>query len=572
MSYPVVMSLDHTLASHHRGNTFLGFGACLPGRLTQEAFFRAVAWPAATALPDGSIGTADCGSRRIEAALREAGFGPRDFHFAHPDRLGEAVGPDTKVFLFGSHDPLGRGPLARMFHALWGGPPPFNARSVARLLFHPALKKARPVVIAGGGGAWEWATDERARRDFGVDCVLVGEGETTVPELVRRALDGETLPEVVTGRTVPVDRIPRLRSPTAGGVVEATRGCGRGCHFCVPNLLKLRSLPVEHVLEDVAVNIRAGRRRVSLHAEDIFRYGNSGGFAVNEDAVCGLFEAVARQDGVEMVSASHATLAGALAAPSLLRRLAGILGLGRPGRPEAGAFQIGIETGSVSLARRHLAQKMAPFSADDWPEVVRQGAAHLWANRFYAAYTLVVGLPGETDADVYDTLRLVRQLRGIPCVIFPLFFVPMSPVWTGQEQPLTASQVTRAQAALIVAAFEHNAQWADRVWALYGRAASSTYAVVASAMVRALTAMMTRSARRLAMERGSEAGRREPGTALHGAVSSAAPDRGDIFQPLRRGRAEWFPPVPSPPSQPLPQVSQGTGVGCPLPAPRIPAN
>ena len=59
MSYPVVMSLDHTLASHHRGNTFLGFGACLPGRLTQEAFFRAVAWPAATALPDGSIGTAD---------------------------------------------------------------------------------------------------------------------------------------------------------------------------------------------------------------------------------------------------------------------------------------------------------------------------------------------------------------------------------------------------------------------------------------------------------------------------------------------------------------------------------
>lgn len=505
MGRRVVMTLDSTLSSHHRGNTFFGFGACLPSSVAPERLLRAVAWPSVPPRPDGSIAVADCGSRRVEAALRRSGLGERDFIFAHADRLADAVGPETRVLLLGSHDPLGRGPLVRFFQSLFGTAPSYNARSVERILHHPAVRRHRPVVIAGGGGAWEWVADEEARRAHGVDCVVFGEADLTAPDVVRRALDGETLPAVVEGHVTPVEEIPRILGPTAGGVVEVTRGCGRGCRFCAPNLQRLRSIPVEDVLEDLRVNVRHGIDRVALHAEDIFRYGDVAGFRVDEDAVLGLFDAALALPGIRSVGASHATLGGALSHPGLLPRLSRLLGLGRPGRPAHGAFQIGIETGSRRLAKLHLGMKAAPFAADDWPEVVCQGAATLWENRFYAAYTLVVGLPGETDEDVADTIRLVRQLRRWPSLIFPLFHVPMEPRRARADGGLLSTALTAAQAELIVACLEHDAHWIDRIHGMYGTRNSRAYHVIAGMVVKRLAGLGLSRARRLALARGAEA-------------------------------------------------------------------
>ncbi len=508
MGYPVVMTVDPTLSSQYHGNTFFGFGSCLPSSLAPEPLMRALAWPTVPARSDGSIGVSDGGSRRIEAALRRSGFGPKDFHFAHPSRLGEAVGPETKVLLVGSHDPLGRGPLVRLMATLFGQAPSYGSRAVEGLLHHESVRRSRPVVIVGGGGAWEWASDPEARRRHGVDCVVVGEGEISVPKLVHRALAGEDLPEVVTGEMVAVGDIPRLLGPTSGGVVEVTRGCGRGCQFCTPNLQTLRSLPVEDVMEDVKVNLRAGLSTVAFHAEDIFRYGAVSGFRVAEDAVLSLFEAAMRLPGVQGAAATHATLAGALESPELLPRLSRLLELGRPGRREYSAFQVGIETGSPRLAQLHLAGKMAPFAAEDWPEVVRQGAAKLWENRFYAAYTLIVGLPGETEEDLFQTTRLVRQLRGIPSLIFPLFHVPMTAEGAANDPGLMPADVTAAQAELLVACAEHDSHWMPVIWGLYGRRNAPIYRRLAGMFVRALSAYGLRRARRVAVSMGAPAGRR----------------------------------------------------------------
>lgn len=43
---------------------------------------------------------------------------------------------------------------------------------------------------------------------------------------------GEPLPRKVSGQSPALERIPRIRHRSTLGVVEITRGCGRGCDFC----------------------------------------------------------------------------------------------------------------------------------------------------------------------------------------------------------------------------------------------------------------------------------------------------------------------------------------------------
>lgn len=495
---PVVMAVDRSMASDYRGTAYFGFSACLPRRLLPEALYYRLMAPPALARPDGSIGLADCGSRKVEAALRRAGFGPEEFLFAHPSRLIEAVGPATKVFLFGSHDPLGIGPVTSMLTGLMGrGAESYNAAAVARMLADPALRAHRPRIIAGGAGAWQLAVDERARKALCVDCVVLGEGEGIVPGLVRRALEGEELPEVVEGPTVSAEEIPGITGPTVNGVIEVARGCGRGCSFCVPNLQRLRSMPLERICEEAALTAPHNRGRVVLHAEDIFRYQALPRFRVNHDALCSLFESVSRQPGVTSVGASHGTLTGALSSPETVAEISRLLRVGRPGGARAFGIQMGIETGSRRLAREHLAAKMRPFDPDAWPDIVLEGAELCRRHGVFSCFTLVFGLPGETPSDVGETLALVRHLTDLPSLLVPLFYVPMGVAGrTRRGRPFTFEAMSPAHFDLLQACWEHNYRHLGTVWQMYAHPERPLLERAVHALVRGGTGYLRRRTER----------------------------------------------------------------------------
>lgn len=505
MGKRIVMSVDRTMASDYRGTAYFGFTACLPRKFLPEwLYFRLVA-PSAGADEHGALAVADCGSRKVEAGLRREGWGDDQLIYAHPDRLDRAVGPETRVFLFGSHDPLGRGPLTSMLSHLVGrGHDAYNASAVRRMLEHPAIRRHKPVVIAGGAGAWEFAVDEEARRRLGVDCVLVGEAERTLPGLVRKALAGEPLPAVIHGQTVPVDEIPGLTAPTVNGVQEITRGCGRGCDFCVPNLQSLRSIPVDRVCADAEINAAANDGRVVFHAEDVFRYEALPGYRVNHDAICKLFDTVSGIAGVRSVGVSHGTLTGVVSSPETIRELADIRRRHATGPLNAFGMQMGVETGSRELARRHLAAKMRPFHPEDWPEVVREGAKLLHENGFFACFTLIFGLPGETEDDVRETLALVRDLDGYPSTIVPLFYVPMGVSRSSRKEvPFSFDRMTRAHFELLQVAWDHNYRYMDRIWQQYGREDQRLLKRIVHAAVRGGTRYLRRRLRRFTGRHGA---------------------------------------------------------------------
>ena len=97
--------------------------------------------------------------------------------------------------------------------------------------------------------------------------------------------------------------------------------------------------------------------------------------------------------------------------------------------PEARALVplIGLETGSVRLAKQIMPSKGVPFPIDEWPSVVVNGLEILNRNNWFPAITLIIGSPGETDDDTRATLDLIYEVerRGLFAFFIPSVFTPL---------------------------------------------------------------------------------------------------------------------------------------------------
>jgi radical SAM superfamily enzyme YgiQ (UPF0313 family) len=312
---------------------------------------------------------------------------------------------------------MGLGPASSTFSSL------LERESYTAFFFRTLMRNLRSAaprarIIVGGPGAWQLPNAEHRNR-LGISCLVEGEGELVAPDLFRKALGGEPLPETVAGGTVPIDEIPRIQGPTINGTVEISRGCGRGCEFCNPNMRTVRHLPLERILEEIELNLQY-KSKITLHAEDVLRY-KAKGMRPDRQAVLGLFsEALKLTHNVGM---SHIALSSALAEPKLVEDLSEITGTGR-GKRHLYA-QTGIETGSPELVSKHMRGKAKPFEPEKWPEVVREAFKLLSDCNWVTCGTLVMGLPGERPEDVGKTLELVMDLRPHKTLIVPLFFVPL---------------------------------------------------------------------------------------------------------------------------------------------------
>jgi radical SAM superfamily enzyme YgiQ (UPF0313 family) len=74
--------------------------------------------------------------------------------------------------------------------------------------------------------------------EFKIDYLIDGEIERVFSQLFRRIIESDpSLPRIVEipkSEQPRVEEIPVVRHRSTFGVVEITRGCGRGCQFCSP--------------------------------------------------------------------------------------------------------------------------------------------------------------------------------------------------------------------------------------------------------------------------------------------------------------------------------------------------
>ena len=259
--------------------------------------------------------------------------------------------------------------------------------------------------------------------------------------MFRRALAGESLPRKLDADH-PHDAaqlvVPETR--TSFGVVEMTTGCGRRCAFCQPDLNPRISVPKAQIMKAVRANVAAGNRQISLATEDMFVWRTDEAglpfFVPNRTELLDLYRSIIDYPGVEQITLSHATIAPALVDPDLIAELSAMLLDRSPIRlravsthPEHRALAplIGIETGSVRIARQIMAGKALPFDIKDWPHIVLNGLEILNRHNWFPVCTLIVGSPGETDEDSMATLDLLYEVerRGLHCMWVPSIFTPL---------------------------------------------------------------------------------------------------------------------------------------------------
>src|SRR5437762_5055197 len=296
-------------------------------------------------------------------------------------------------------------------------------------------------VIVGGSGGWQ-VTQTNSWEKLSVGCGVEGRRESAdVKTLFDKALAGEELPKQLEVAH-PKDRneilFPDKR--TTFGVVEMTTGCGRRCQFCVPDLNPQIDMPKDKIMDAVRANVREGNKQISLATEDMFIWGQvhteTPFYFPNREALIDLYSDIVNTPGVEQHVLSHATIAPSVVDPVLIKELSAKLLDKSPihlpmlsTHPQHKALVplIGLETGSVRIAKQIMPSKGVPFPIEDWPSVVVRGLEVLNENNWFPAMTLIVGNPGETDEDCKATLDLVCEVerRGLFAFFIPSIFTPL---------------------------------------------------------------------------------------------------------------------------------------------------
>jgi hypothetical protein len=440
---------------------------------------------------DGSARYMPAGIRLVESSLLRF-WSSEDIACCYPADLHKFIGPKTRIVAASTHNPLGVTFAAGVYTSIFGSSKdPINS-FYSRQLFstiknHPLRHRFK--VVVGGSGGWQ-ITQTNSFEELGIDCVVEGRAESQdVIDLFRKAIDGETLPHQV-DVSHPKDRSEFLTPDkrTTFGVVEMTTGCGRRCQFCVPDLNPQIDMPKERIMQAVHANVREGNKQISLATEDMFIWGQVHTdipfYFPNREALLDLYQSVVDTPGVEQHVLSHSTIAPALVDPLLIENLSKMLLDKSPihlpylsTHPQKKSLTplIGLETGSVNMAKKIMPGKGIPFPIEEWPSVFIRGLEVMNKNNWFPAVTLIVGNPDETDEDVKATIDLIYEVerRGLFAFFIPSIFTPLHDTRMEKKKGVTETQqLTPLQWQLIMKCWKQNlrpgqyAWWAPMAWRL----------------------------------------------------------------------------------------------------------
>jgi len=308
------------------------------------------------------------------------------------------------------------------------------------------------LIIMGGGHA-TFCFDDILKEGSPVDCVIRGEGEATLLELLTRISSGTEWQSIagvafrhdssikITPARKNIEELDMLPLPakhlnTSIGLdlelqaefIVTTRGCPSTCYFCSsPDFwgrkIRFRSpaaiveeiIYIRHTFGVIYFSIRddtftADRQRVVefsslLKQQDVNILWNcqSRVTAIDEDLVIRM-----KQAGCECI-------------------------------------QLGVESGSPRILKQ-LGKKIVPTQIEQACAVIRKVGINL-------SLYLISDVPGETDADLQQTVKLVRQLHPDDGYVSPLAYYPGTRLYRDAVASGTAAAdifAERKQAALYV--------------------------------------------------------------------------------------------------------------------------
>ncbi|MEM2779329.1 MAG: radical SAM protein [Candidatus Bathyarchaeia archaeon] len=455
----IVLTADESLMSDFKKRIHYGFAPCFPTSVLMESELKKFC-PPVMCYPDGRVKLAPLSLRVVESILHKTGFKQGDYVTVYPKYLDNFVGPKTRIIGVSTIDPQGLGPLTRTLHSLYGGEP-YTKRLFTRIMKKvKALKKRHHVkVVVGGPGAWQLSSETTLDK-YGIDHLIIGEAENVVPQLFKELVERKaaSFPRVIKSKPADVEDIPPTIGATINGLIEVSRGCGRGCVWCFSSTAGgMRCLPLDTIKKSAEANARNGVVDLTLQSDDVLLYGSKPKRLVpDSDAVLSLLKELYSTEGIRSISFLHFSAASIVAEPDIIPKLTAFMRNHDKRARKNFEVQMGIETGSPYIIEKYMRGKALPFKPDEWPTIVKEASRILKENGWFCYATLILGLPEERVEDVARTLALIKALKDSSMAFIPLFFVPVANTQLKENSNFSSETLLRKHFLLIRELKKHN--------------------------------------------------------------------------------------------------------------------
>lgn len=253
--------------------------------------------------------------------------------------------------------------------------------------------RRNPEALVVATGCYAERAPEELKGVGGVNMVLGNSDKSCLPQLLAETgLVGE--PVVGQGE------LPRrYRDFRTRAFIKIQDGCNHACAYCIVPLVRGRelSLTAEEVLGEVRERVTQGYREVVLTGVRIGAYGDNG------VGLKGLLERILKETEVERLRLSS------LQPQEISAELLGLFGDGRL----CPHFHLCLQSGSDSVLRRMRRSD----SVSDYKEMF----SLVRANVPDVAITtdVMVGFPGETEAEFEEGLSFCRRMEFARIHVFP---------------------------------------------------------------------------------------------------------------------------------------------------------
>ena len=270
--------------------------------------------------------------------------------------------------------------------------------------------------IAGGPHA---SAEPQETLEMGFDCVVAGEGEQAFTGLLKKAAGGVTMPRgIIKGRPLKDLDTYTPFSVRYGllGPIEITRGCPFGCSYCQTAYLfgtRPRHRTPGNVLKHVETLLKAGGKEIRFVSPDAFGYGSPDGRAMNfkalEEMMTGAGALADKFGGRVFFGSFPSETRPEHVTPEGLELIKRIVTNRR--------LVIGAQTGSPRLLK-------AIRRGHGVTQIIR-AAVLCRAWKFTPQFDFIFGLPGETENDETETMRLILELEKLGARIHTHAFMPL---------------------------------------------------------------------------------------------------------------------------------------------------
>jgi len=280
-------------------------------------------------------------------------------------------------------------------------------------------KRKRNVLLGVGGCLAQVSGEQLLKRFSAIDFVFGSSDLAALPRIVHEVAEGQARRMVHVDRPLGIDEVPLRRKNSVAAMVTITQGCSNFCSYCIVPYARgpLRSRDPDEILHEVRAAVSEGYPEILLLGQNVDSYGTDrpecGSFA-------SLLEKVA-ETGVPRIrfTSSHPKDM----TRDVIEKIAAHDNICKH-------IHLACQSGSDRI----LAEMNRGYTQRDFLSILEDARCLIPEINFTT--DLIVGYPGETDADFVATLDLVEQAR------FGSIFVAMYSPRPGTRSALLPDDVS----------------------------------------------------------------------------------------------------------------------------------